>query len=91
MVLGKAKVISYEDLEEARAKCSAKEKATASKGKGKRGHKRKSPAPEAEGEASSPELESGSSVLKVKVAWMSEVEPAKALRVPWRAPVVKMY
>jgi hypothetical protein len=44
VVLGNAKVMSYEDLEEARAKRAAKEKATA--GKGKRGRKRKSPAPE---------------------------------------------
>jgi hypothetical protein len=43
-VLGKAKVISYKDLKEARAKRAAKDKATADKGKGKRGCKRKSPA-----------------------------------------------
>ncbi|KAI4106013.1 MAG: hypothetical protein L6R37_002376 [Teloschistes peruensis] len=49
MVLGKAKVMSYEDLEEARAKRATKEKATA--GKGKRGPKRKSPTPEPEPEA----------------------------------------
>ncbi|SLM37872.1 hypothetical protein LPUS_00860 [Lasallia pustulata] len=46
IVLGKAKVMSYEDLEEARAKRAAKETATA--GKGNRGHKRKSPALEAD-------------------------------------------
>jgi hypothetical protein len=51
VVLGKAKVMSYEDLEEARAKRAAKEKATA--GKGKRGPKRKSPTPEAEAEGPS--------------------------------------
>ena len=45
-VVGKAKVMSYEDIEDARAKRAAKEEATA--GKGKRGRKRKSPAPEAE-------------------------------------------
>jgi hypothetical protein len=45
LVLGKAKVISYEDLEEARAKRAVKEAAKA-KGKGKRGRKRKSPVPE---------------------------------------------
>ena len=38
VVLGKAKVMSYEDLEEARAKRAAKEKT--SSGKGKRGRKR---------------------------------------------------
>jgi len=44
VVLGKAKVISYKDLKEARAKRVAKEKAIAAKGKGKRGYKRKSSA-----------------------------------------------
>jgi hypothetical protein len=68
VVLGKAKVMSYEDLEEARAKCAAKEEAKATASKGKRGRKRKSlPEP-----ASAPESE-------VKVARMSEAsEPAKA-------------
>lgn len=46
VVLGKAKVMSYEDLEEARAKRAAKEKATGDKGRGKRGRKRKCRAPE---------------------------------------------
>jgi hypothetical protein len=41
VVLGKAKVMSYEDIEEARAKRAAKE---VIKGKGKRGRKRKSAA-----------------------------------------------
>jgi hypothetical protein len=42
VVLGKAKVMSYEDLDAARAKRAAKEKDAASKKKG-RGRKRKSP------------------------------------------------
>lgn len=41
LVIGTAKVISYEDLDKARAARAAKEKATADKGKGKRGRKRK--------------------------------------------------
>jgi hypothetical protein len=44
VVLGKAKVMSYEDIEEARLKRAAKE---VIKGKGKRGRKRKSAALEA--------------------------------------------
>ena len=44
-IVGKAKVMSYEDIEDARAKRAAKEEATA--GKGKRRRKRKSSAPEA--------------------------------------------
>ena len=50
--------MSYEDLEEARAKRAAKEKAATGKVKGNRGRKRKSPAPE----AGSSEAEAGSSV-----------------------------
>jgi hypothetical protein len=48
LVLGKAKVMSYEDLEEARAKRVIKDAAKEAKGKGKRGRKRKSGTPEAE-------------------------------------------
>ena len=44
MVLGKAKVLSYEDLEEVRARRIAKEKATSSEKK--RGRKPRSSAPE---------------------------------------------
>jgi len=46
-ILGRAKVMSYEDLEKSRAERDAKEKAKA-KGKGKRSRKPKSSAPEAE-------------------------------------------
>jgi hypothetical protein len=49
LVLGKAKVMSYEDLEEeARAKRIVKEATRAAKGKGKRGRKRKNSTLEAE-------------------------------------------
>jgi hypothetical protein len=74
--------MSYEDLKEVRAKRAAKEKATA--GKGKRGCKRESPALEAE-------VEAGLSMLKDKVARISEVELAKALVALWRAPVARIY
>jgi hypothetical protein len=47
VVLGKAKVMSFEDVEEARTKRAAKEKTILGKVKGKRGRKGKSPAPEA--------------------------------------------
>ena len=67
VVLGKAKVVSYEDIEEARAKRAAKEEATA--GKGNRGRKRKSAAEE----AGAPES------AKAKLARMGEAfEPVKA-------------
>jgi hypothetical protein len=47
-VLGKAKVMSYKDLVEARVKRVVKEATRAAKGKGKRGRKRKSSTLEAE-------------------------------------------
>lgn len=87
VVLGKAKVMSYEDLEEARMKRAAKEKASAGKGKGKGGRKRKSPTTEAEVESSSPDIEASASEPKKKVARLSEVQE----RTPWRAPVARMY
>ncbi|KAL8696242.1 MAG: hypothetical protein Q9201_007759 [Fulgogasparrea decipioides] len=91
VVLGKAKVMSYEDLEEARAKRAAKEKAIT--GKGNRGLKRKSPTPEPEpkAQAGSPKMVTDPSMPKDKVTGMSEVEPAKTLEAPWRAPVAQMY
>ena len=79
VVLGKAKVISYKDLKQARAKRSAKEKATAAKGKGQCGRKRKSPTG---AERNSQEEEAGSLVPKNKMARRGEVEPTGAL---WRA------
>jgi hypothetical protein len=45
LVLGKAKVMSYEDLEEARAKRVLKDLNQAAKGKGKRGRKSKKSSP----------------------------------------------
>jgi hypothetical protein len=73
--------MSYEDVEEARAKRAAKEKASA--GKAKRGRTRKS---------LSLEVDVASSVAKRKAARMSEVlEPAEAPIVPWRATVARMY
>lgn len=50
LVLGKAKVMSYEDLEEARAKRLVKESTQAAKGKGKGGRKSKKSPPEPEEE-----------------------------------------
>ena len=48
VVPGKAKVMSYEDLEEARTKRAEKVAAKEAKGKGKPGRKPKNAAPEAE-------------------------------------------
>ena len=62
LVLGQAKVMSYEDLSEARAKRAAKEKA--SKGEGQRGRKCKSSALEAD--------------VAESAARISEPEPVRA-------------
>lgn len=78
VVLGKAKVMSYEDLEEARAKRAAKEKAATAKGK--RGRKRK-------GEAAAVEAEAGVPVPMENVTHSGEISQPT----PWRAPVARMY
>ena len=66
LVLGKAKVMSYKDIEEARAKRAIKE---AIRGKGKRGRKRKSAMPESDLELdleSEPEPEVARAAKKVR-------------------------
>lgn len=92
VVLGKAKVMSYEDLEEARKKRAEKENAKAIAGTGKRDRKRKCPEPEL-GSEQGQEVEVGLSVpvRKVRATRLSDaIEPAKAPE-PWRAPVARMY
>lgn len=82
-VIGKAKVMSYEDIKEAREKRAAKEQATANKGK--RGRKRKSPAPKAdapEPKAKVARMSEAPEPARAPVAWMSEVQVA---------PVARMY
>jgi hypothetical protein len=92
LVIGTAKVMSYEDLDKARAARAAKD---ADKGKEKRGRKRKVSAREAEGDAEgdiegdADAQEAGSSVptSRDKRARRSSVQEPE----PWRAPVAKMY
>jgi hypothetical protein len=74
IILGKAKVMSFEDIEVARAARAAKE---VIKGKGKRGRKRKSAALEAD--EPEPEPEPEPEVARI-------IEAPK----PWRAPVARM-
>jgi len=69
LILGKAKVMSYEDLKEAQAKRTAKEKATASKEK--RGRKTKNPA-----------VETGSSETGGLVSVRASKGPSSAWRAP---------
>ncbi|KAK7177538.1 transposase [Paraphaeosphaeria sporulosa] len=81
VVLGKAKVMSYKDLEEARAKREAKHQAAATHGK--RGRKRKALATE--------EAEAGPSGPERRAAAVNEVERASSTAVSWVVPVAKMY
>ena len=78
VVLGKAKVMSYEDLEEARATRAAKEKSDTTTVKRKGGRKRRRLTLGAE-----PEIE---------MVQINDVpEPTIASAVPWRAPMAQMY
>jgi hypothetical protein len=86
VVLGKAKVMSYEDIEEARAKRAAKEQAAAGKGKCRR--KRKSSAEETgapqSAKAKVARMSEASEPATAPVAWMSKAQE------PVRAPVARM-
>lgn len=90
-ILGRAKVMSYQELEEARAKRAAKDKAAAAKVKtkvkAKGGRKRKDATPGADVSANAPEVEVGSSTRKRRLPRQS-----KALEQgPWTIPVAQMY
>jgi hypothetical protein len=106
VVLGKAKVMSFEDIEVARAARAAK---VATKGKGNRGRKRKSATleadePEAEAETEPEVAHAAKEVItgkrkrgrKRKCAVQEADEPEPELAriidapVPWRAPVARM-
>jgi len=96
LVLGKAKVMSYEDLKEARVKRANKEAAKEAKGKGKRGRKRKSAALEAdapEPNAKVVQMSEAPSPARASVVQMSGTPVAEDEIVPepWRAPVAQMY
>jgi hypothetical protein len=107
VVLGKAKVMSFEDIEVARATRAVKE---VIKGKGKRGRKRKSAAleadePEAEAEAEPEVAYAAKEVITSKrkrgrkrnIQEADEPEPEQEVAQtieapePWRAPVARMY
>jgi len=105
LVLGTAKVISYEDLEAARAKRAEKEAAKEAKGNGRRGRKCKSATPEADGakadeataakakrgrKRKSAGLEADAPEPNAKVARMSKaLEPARASVVMSGTPVAE--
>lgn len=83
-ILGKAKVMSYEDIEAARAKHAEKDAAKEAKGKGRRGRMPKSAAPELGPEAAS-------SVPKDNLARMSEIPGASAVEGPNGTDVLEQY
>jgi hypothetical protein len=83
LVLGKAKVMSYEDLEVARENRAAKDKVTASKGKERGSRKRKCAALEAD------EAEPNAKVVRTRT--VRKAAEDKDSVVPWMAPVARMY
>jgi hypothetical protein len=83
VVLGKAKVMSFEDIEEARAKRAAKD---AVKSKGKRGRKRKSTELEASEAELEPEVEVVSSTKKVKNGKGTRIRRRRRTAVEAREP-----
>lgn len=83
-VVGKAKVMSYEDIEEAREKRAAKEQATTDKGI--RGRKRKSPSRKAdtpEPKAKIVRISEAPEVARAPAVWMSGVQVAPVARMYW--------
>jgi hypothetical protein len=104
LVIGKAKVVKWEDLDKARAARAARDKAATGKSKGKRGRKRKVSAREADSntegeiENEADAQEAGSSVPTSKVrkkakrsrVQQSRQEPEPESE-PWKAPVAPMY
>ena len=86
VVLGKAKVMSYEDIEEARAKRAAKEQAAADKAN--LGRKRKNPAEETaapeSAKAKAARTSEVSEPAMAPMAWMSKAQET------FRAPVARM-
>ncbi|KAJ5052501.1 hypothetical protein PSV09DRAFT_2353486 [Bipolaris maydis] len=104
LVIGKAKVMKWEDLDKARAARAARDKAAAEKGKGKRGRKRKVSAREADSntegeiENEADAQEAGSSVPTLTVRKKAKRSRVQQLRQepepgsePWKAPVAPMY
>ena len=96
LVLGKAKVMSYKDLEEVQAKRADKEATKEAKGKSKRGQKHKSATLEADAPEPNVKMVRRSKALapvRASVVQMSRTPVAEDEIVPepWRAPVAQMY
>ncbi|KAK7189928.1 hypothetical protein DPSP01_008370 [Paraphaeosphaeria sporulosa] len=85
---GSGRVLSYEDVQELRAKRAEKDAAKEA-GKGKRGRKRKNTALEAE--ANPQDTEAGPTVPKRKIAKVNEGKALEAREMPLKAPIANMY
>jgi hypothetical protein len=85
VVLGTARIMSYEDLVEARAKRDKQDAIKEAKGKGKRGRKRKAVVPETEAEAEASQAGPAEPTAK-KIRRSEGLDLEKQ-----RAPVARMY
>lgn len=93
LVIGTAKVMSYEDLDKARAARVAKDEVVANKGKRKRSRQRKVLGRKVEGDVESDvgaQEETGLSIPTPKEKKMRSSTGVLELE-PWRAPVAMMY
>jgi hypothetical protein len=96
LVLGKAKVMGYEELVEAREKRVERNAAQKAKGKGKRGRKRTSAAVEADTaepntKATRVTEEPKQAITPATTSTVAAVVGIESAPSPWRAPVARMY
>ncbi|USP74831.1 transposase [Curvularia clavata] len=93
LVLGKAKVMGYEELVEAREKRVEKDAAQKAKGQGKRGRKRTSAVLEADkAEPNTKARRIARKLLsKLTTSTVAAVVGVESAPTPWRAPVARMY
>ncbi|KAI1525550.1 DDE-1 multi-domain protein [Pyrenophora tritici-repentis] len=96
LVLGKAKVMGYEELMEAREKRAEKDAAQEAKGKGKRGRKRTSAVLEADAAESKTKTmrtteELAAAPVVATASTVAAVVGFETVHAPWRAPVARMY
>ena len=96
LVLGKAKVMGYEELVEAREKRAEKDATQKAKGKGKRGRKRTNVV--VEDNAAEPKIKARRVTEELELATtpattstVTAVVGVETAPAPWRAPVAQMY
>jgi hypothetical protein len=96
LVLGKAKIMGYDELMEAREKRAEKDAAQEAKGKGKRGRKRTSAA--VEDDIAKPKTkttrvteEPEPATTPATMSTVAGVVGNEASTAPWRVPVARMY